>query len=40
MFLLGIILLYMSKKWKANPRYDTVCLNDGSKVRVKRYREK
>lgn len=40
MFLLGILLLYLSRKWKANPHYDTVRLDDGSKVRVKRYYKK
>lgn len=40
MFLIGVILLYLSKKWKANPHYDTVRLNDGSNLRVKRYRNK
>lgn len=40
MFLIGIILLCLSKKWKNDPHYDTVRLDDGSKVRVKRYQKK
>lgn len=37
MFLLGFILLYLSKKWEAHPDYDTVRCKDGTHLRVKRY---
>jgi prolipoprotein diacylglyceryltransferase len=40
MLLLGIVLLYLSKKWQNNPHYDTVRLQDGSNIRVKRYHKK
>lgn len=37
MFLIGFILLYLSKKWAADPNYDTVRCKDGTNLRVKRY---
>lgn len=39
MFLIGFILLYLSRKWKNSPKYDTVCFKDGTQARVKRYKK-
>ena len=39
MFLTGFILLYLSKKWKDNPKYDTVRFKDGTQTRVRRYKK-
>lgn len=39
MFLIGFILLYLSRKWKNSPKYDTVRFKDGTQARVKRYKK-
>lgn len=39
MFLVGFILLYLSKKWENDPHYDTVRCKDGKHFHVKRYKK-